>query len=127
MYRFDPELDFSSLIGCEVNQICIDQLSVIYNLHPSGMIASRGGAWRLLDGEGHSIDRNVEFTERKVFRVHSLLGQKIISCMIKSPNSQTTQIVLKVMNLSWVVKVFRSNSLKVAPFGRWTPQNRGAL
>lgn len=90
MYGFDPDLDFSVLTGCEVTQICVDQRSVIYNLHPSGMIASRSGAWWLLDGEGNSIDKNIDFIAREVFRIHSLLGQKIVSCMVTSP--ETLQI-----------------------------------
>lgn len=85
MYRFDAALDFSPLIGCEVIQVCVDRLSVIYHLHPRGMVANRGGAWRLLNERGEVVDKSIGFEGREYFRVHLLVGQTIVRCEVFSP------------------------------------------
>jgi len=85
VYRFDAALDFSPLIGTEVIQVCIDQLSVIYRLHPGGSIASRGGGWRLLNERGDVVDNSTVFEARENFRVHLLLGKTIARCEVVSP------------------------------------------
>jgi hypothetical protein len=80
MYRIAPDIDWSFLEGLEVTQVCFDQFNLLLSLYPTGSINIEG-EWALHDSKGKEVDRRVEHSARDCWRVHRLLGTKIIKCV----------------------------------------------
>lgn len=80
MYRIPADFDWSVLEGLEVIQVCIDQFNLLLQLHPKGSINLQC-EWSLRDSAGIGIDRHIEHSERKSWRVHCLLAKKITKCI----------------------------------------------
>lgn len=82
MHRLPKSLDLTPLCGLEVIQVIIGQNEVILLFHPEGVIRLEG-AWILKDEDGAVIDRSMEHADRDAWRVHKVLGRKIMQCVVR--------------------------------------------
>jgi len=57
-------------------------------MEPAGTISVEG-YWELVDPDGVVLDRQEEPSERDAFRVHVLLGRKVIGSKVSPPESFT--------------------------------------
>jgi hypothetical protein len=101
--RFPSDLDLSYLVGRDLSFIGIDQFSLYLTLNGEVLSADRGptgilenvvmdsdvkicieGSWNLADGSGGIVDESMEHAERKSYRIHLLLGLKLLSYRVFS-------------------------------------------
>ena len=82
MHRIPKSLDLAPLLGLEVIQVEIGQNEVIFNFFPDGMIRLEGG-WILKGEDGTVIDHSMEHAARDAWRVHKVLGCKIVKCVVR--------------------------------------------
>ena len=82
MHRIPKSLDLAPLLGLEVIQVAIGHNEVIFNFHPEGMIRVEGG-WVLKAEDGAVIDLSMEHADRDAWRVHKIIGCKIVKCMVR--------------------------------------------
>jgi hypothetical protein len=62
--------------------VAISHNEVILCFHPEGAIRLEG-VWILKGEDGAVIDRSMEHAERDVWRVHKVLGRKIVRCVVR--------------------------------------------
>lgn len=82
MNRIPKDLDLSPLCGLEVIQVAIGHNEVILQFHPTGTITLEG-AWTLKDKEGGIVDQAMEHSQRDAWRIHKVIGRKILKFVIK--------------------------------------------
>src|SRR5437588_441812 len=106
MNRFASDLDLSYLIGRDLTSIGIDQFALSLMLNAEVLSADRTesgilenvimdsdvfirleGSWRLTDASGVVVDESMEHAERKAYRVHVLLGLKLLRYVVESPTA----------------------------------------
>jgi hypothetical protein len=103
MIRLSPELNLAFLVGRELTYIGFDRYRLNLTLVGEILSADRResglldnvvldsdvhigliGSWRLAADSGLVIDESMEHAERKSYRVHVLLGLKVIGYSITS-------------------------------------------
>jgi len=82
MNRIPIDLDLSPLIGLEIIQVAIGQNEVVIQLYPTGAIRLEG-SWMLKDKGGEIIDQSMDHSEREVWRIHKIIGRKILDCIVR--------------------------------------------
>jgi hypothetical protein len=88
IYKIPKDLNLNHLIELEVIAIQVDQYNVLIKLHSSQndyINISDSAPWELLDKEGKTIDQQLDFDSRDIFKIHKLLGSKIHSYKVESP------------------------------------------
>jgi hypothetical protein len=103
MYRFPADLDLSYLVGREIAFIGLDVNSIYFNMQGGSLseVISReeymescetnpdvhitvSGPWSLATGSGAIVDELVEHCERESYRIHVLLGLKMLGYAVVS-------------------------------------------
>jgi hypothetical protein len=92
MHGIPKNLDLSQFKNALLLQICLGEHIVYFKFDSSATIGVEG-AWRLIDSEGELIDQSIKDTEkntdRQYYKLHLLLGKKVLSYIVDSPTSFT--------------------------------------
>jgi hypothetical protein len=93
MYGVPANLDLTQFIDATLEQVCIGQFQVQFHFHPVGSIGVEGD-WKLQGPDGSIVDQNQENENREVFRLHQLLGKRVVRTSVDPPRSLTLHFEL---------------------------------
>jgi hypothetical protein len=88
MYGVPANLDLTRFIDATLEQICIGQYQIQFQFDPVVSISVEGD-WRLLGPAGDVVDQNLENGGREAYRVHQLLGKRVVRAVVDPPRSLT--------------------------------------
>ena len=88
MYGVPADLDLSAFVGAIVERIDLGEfvLQFRFAMDPPGVIGVEGD-WELRAGDGQLLDHQMEPAAREGYRVHTLLGQRVLSYAVHPPTS----------------------------------------
>lgn len=84
MYGVPEDLDLSFFHGAELVQVCLSLHQVQFHFHPDVSIHVQGG-WELIDAAGGRIDHGHDRPERPPYRIHWLLGRRVVGTEVSPP------------------------------------------
>ncbi len=98
MYGVPADLDLSDFLGATLVQICLGTTQIQFNFAdryplPIGQRAPLSpsihceGEWILLDGKGTVLDQTKPLADRGEYRLHRLLGGRVVQVRVASPTS----------------------------------------
>ena len=86
MYGVPADLSLERFVGATLIRIGLGQFQIQFQFHPDGEIAVEG-RWELRDQAGRLVDQAEATGEREAYRVHKLLGGKVMSASVDAPTS----------------------------------------
>lgn len=88
MYGVPAGLDLTRFIDATLESVCLGQFHVQFHFDP---VASIGidGDWELRGPDGVIVDQTQDNANRDAYRVHKLLGKRVVRTSIDSPRSLT--------------------------------------
>jgi hypothetical protein len=88
MYGVPANLDLTRFIDATLEQICIGQYQIQFHFHPVVSISVEGD-WRLQGPAGNVVDQSQENVAREAYRLHHLLGKRVVRASVDPPRSLT--------------------------------------
>jgi hypothetical protein len=99
MYGAPASLSLRLLVGPTLVEIAIGEFQVQFRFQPRGEIAVEG-RWELRDDAGRLVDQAQAATaERDAYRVHQLLGRKVIDAQVNAPDTASGEAPVQVLVL----------------------------
>ena len=90
MYGVPADLNLERLRGATLIQVAIAEFQIQFRFEPETEIAVEG-RWELRDRSGHIVDLAQRHAARDVYRVHQLLGRRVVGSQINPPESFTLE------------------------------------
>ncbi len=90
MYGVPADLNLERFVGAMLIQICLGESQIQFHFHPEGEIAVEG-QWGVRDQAGRLVDQSQTPADRDAYRIHQLLGRKVISARVDAPRSIALQ------------------------------------
>ena len=88
MYGVPTNLDLQRFVGAMLIQVALGEFQVQFRFHPEGEIAVEGH-WELRDQSGYLVDQAQPTHEREGYRVHRVIGRKVVASLVDAPTSIT--------------------------------------
>jgi hypothetical protein len=86
MYGVPKNLDLSIFKDASLEQVAIGEFEIQFRFHPEGYVSVEGD-WKLFDSAGRVLDHGMENKNRTEYRLHRLLGQRVIGFGLDPPTS----------------------------------------
>jgi hypothetical protein len=90
MYGVPDGLDLRFLHGSELIHVGLGLCDVQFGFQPEGHISVEG-EWELLGADGSILDRSEPAPRTSAFRLHRLLGQRVVQTHVNPPTSIAVQ------------------------------------
>jgi hypothetical protein len=90
VYGVPADLDLQRLSGATLIQLAIGEFQIQFHFEPETQIAVEG-RWELRDRSGHVIDLAQSNADRDVYRIHQLLGRRVVGSQVNPPESFTLE------------------------------------
>jgi hypothetical protein len=88
MYGVPADLDLRLFLDDILTQVCLGQYEVQFRFARGGGLSVQG-PWEVRDQDGQVLDQKTEHADRRVYRVHVLLGQAVVATEVDPPRSFT--------------------------------------
>ena len=88
MYGVPADLDLSAFVGAVVERIDLGQfiLHFRFAMDPPGVISVEGD-WEFRAPDRQLLDHQMEPASRDAYRLHTLLGQRVVGYAVDAPTS----------------------------------------